>query len=115
MFRSTGLRDDYTNIFALVDAVNSTGPQPYTASVMGLVDVEEWMRIFAAEHIIVNFDAYGHDIGKNMYAYLPENGKWQLYMFDLDWAMLAGSPRSGNYAASTATLFKIGRASCPER
>jgi hypothetical protein len=105
MFRSTGLRDDYTNIFALVDAVNSTGPQPYTASVMGLVDVEEWMRIFATEHIIVNFDAYGHDIGKNMYAYLPENGKWQLYMFDLDWAMLAGNPRSGSYAASTATLF----------
>jgi hypothetical protein len=105
MFRSTGLRDDYTNIFALVDAVNSTGPQPYTASVMGLVDVEEWMRIFATEHIIVNFDAYGHDIGKNMYAYLPENGKWQLYMFDLDWAMLAGNPRSGSYAASTAALF----------
>jgi hypothetical protein len=105
MFRSTGLRDDYTNIFALVDAVNSAAPQPYTASVMGLVDVEEWMGIFATEHIIVNFDAYGHDIGKNMYAYLPENGKWQLYLFDLDWAMLAGSPRSGGYAASTATLF----------
>jgi hypothetical protein len=105
MFRSTGLRDDYTNIFALVDAVNSAAPQPYTDSVMGVVDVEEWMRIFAAEHIIVNFDAYGHDIGKNMYAYHPGNGKWQLYMFDLDWAMLAGSPRSSTYAASTATLF----------
>jgi hypothetical protein len=105
MFRSTGLRDDYTNIFALVDAVNSAAPQPYTDSVMGVVDVEEWMRIFATEHIIVNFDAYGHDIGKNMYAYLPGNGKWQLYMFDLDWAMLAGSPRSSSYAASTATLF----------
>src|ERR1035441_8000290 len=105
MFRSTGLRDDYTNIFALVDAVNSAAPQPYTASVTGLIDVEEWMRIFATEHIIVNFDAYGHDIGKNMYAYLPENSKWQLYLFDLDWAMLAGSPRPSNYAASTATLF----------
>jgi hypothetical protein len=105
MFRSTDMRDDYTNIYALVDAVNSASPQPYTASVMGLVDVEEWMRIFATEHIIVNFDAYGHDIGKNMYAYLPPSGKWQLYMFDLDWAMLAGNPRGSQYAASTATLF----------
>ena len=105
MFRSTDRRNDYTNIFALVDAVNSASPQPYTAAVSGLVDVEEWMRIFATEHIIVNFDAYGHDIGKNMYAYLPPNGKWQLYMFDLDWAMLAGNPRSSTYAASSATLF----------
>ena len=105
MFRSTGLRDNYTNIFALVDAVNSAAPQPYTASVMGLVDVEEWMRIFATEHIIVNFDAYGHEIGKNMYAYLPENGKWQLYMFDLDWAMLAAPLHNSTYAASSAPLF----------
>jgi hypothetical protein len=105
MFRSTGLRDDYTNIFALVDAVNSAAPQPYTASVMGLVDVEEWMRIFATEHIIVNFDAYGHEIGKNMYAYLPPQGKWQLYLFDLDWLMLAAQLHNSSYAASSAPLF----------
>jgi hypothetical protein len=105
MFRSTGLRDDYTNIFALADALNSAAPQPYTASVMGLVDVEEWMRIFATEHIIVNFDAYGHEIGKNMYVYLPPQGKWQLYMFDLDWLMLAAPLHNSGYAASSAPLF----------
>ena len=130
MFRSTGLRDDYTNIFALVDALNSAAPQPYTASVMGLVDVEEWMRIFATEHIIVNFDAYGHDIGKNMYAYLPEQGKWQLYMFDLDWAMLAGArarattrqaappsltPRTQRLRACTAILPSRGLIGAPCR
>ena len=105
MFRATGLRNDYTNIFTLADAVNSAAPQPYTASVMGLVDVEEWMRIFATEHIIVNFDAYGHEIGKNMYAYLPPQGKWQLYMFDLDWLMLAAQLHNSSYAASSAPLF----------
>jgi hypothetical protein len=66
MFRSTARRNNYTNIFSLVDALNSAAPKPYTAAVTDLVDVEEWMRIFAAEHITVNFDAYGHDIGKNM-------------------------------------------------
>jgi len=30
-----------------------------------------------------------------MYAYLPPGGKWQLYMFDLDWLMLARSFRTG--------------------
>jgi hypothetical protein len=97
--------NDYTNIFSLVDAVNSAAPEPYNSSTLGLVDVDEWMRIFATEHIIVNFDSYGHDIGKNMYAYQPTQGKWQLYMFDLDWLMLASAHNSGTYSPSAATLF----------
>ncbi len=105
MFRSTGLRDDYTNIFALVDAVNATAPEPYTSATLGLVDMEEWMGVFATEHIIENFDAYGHEIGKNMYAYLPPSGKWQLYLFDLDWAMLAAPIHSSSYTASAGPLF----------
>jgi hypothetical protein len=105
MFRSTGQRDNYTNIFALVDAVNSPQPEPYTSSTFGMADVEQWMRIFATEHIIVNFDAYGHQIGKNMYAYLPQAGKWQLYMFDLDWAMLPAQFNNSSYAPLVAPLF----------
>lgn len=97
--------NDYTNIFNLVDAVNAASPEPYTARTEALVDLEEWMGILATEHIIVNFDAYGHVIGKNMYAYKPRQGEWQLYMFDLDWLMLAAPGFSGNYVAATAPLF----------
>jgi Lamin Tail Domain/CotH kinase protein len=104
-FRSAERVNDYTDIFSLVDAVNAAAPEPYTSATLGSVDVEEWMRIFATEHIIVNFDAYGHQIGKNMYAFLPERGKWQLYMFDLDWLMLAAANANGSYAASAAPLF----------
>ena len=98
--------NDYTNIFNLVDALNAPAPEPYTSATESLVDIREWMGIFAMEHIIVNFDAYGHEIGKNMYAYKPVNGKWQLYMFDLDWLMLAAAGRGANYAASTAPLYR---------
>ena len=105
MFRGASRVNNYTNLYALVDALNSTAPEPYTSSTLGLVDVEEWMRIFATEHIIANFDAYGHEIGKNMYAYLPPQGKWQLYMFDLDWLMLAAQLHNSSYAASSAPLF----------
>ncbi|MGH7969450.1 MAG: lamin tail domain-containing protein, partial [Limisphaerales bacterium] len=105
MFRSTDRRDDYNNIFALVDAVNASAPEPYTSATLGLVDMEEWMGIFATEHIIENFDAYGHEIGKNMYAYLPPSGRWQLYLFDLDWAMLAAPRYSSQYTASNGPLF----------
>jgi hypothetical protein len=104
-YRSATRHNDYTNLFALVDALNSPAPEPYTSATFGVVDVEEWMRIFATEHIIVNFDAYGHQIGKNMYAYLPPNGKWQLYMFDLDWLMLPAQFANSSYAPLTAPLF----------
>ncbi len=104
-YRSTDRVNNYTNIFALVDAVNATAPEPYTAATLGLVDMEEWMGILATEHIIVNFDAYGHLIGKNMYAFLPDGGKWQLYMFDLDWLMLAAVNFNSSYGPSSAPLF----------
>src|ERR1051326_7079698 len=96
---------DLTNIFNLVDAANATRPQPYTPQLEALADVEEWMGVFAADHIIVNFDCWGHEIGKNMYGFKPDGGKWQFYLFDLDWLMLAAPLHNSTYAASTAPLF----------
>jgi len=103
MYRATDRVNDYDGIFAAVDALNAAAPEPYTATTLGLIDVDQWMRIFATEHIIVNFDSWGHEIGKNMYLYKPSRGKWQLYMFDLDWLMLV-SAQTGR-TPQTAALF----------
>jgi hypothetical protein len=97
--------NDYTHLFALVDAVNAPGPEPYTSRTEALVDIDEWMHFFALNHIINNFDSYGHDIGKNSYAYLPDHGKWQLLLFDIDWLMLVAPAGLGNYTATTGPLF----------
>jgi hypothetical protein len=102
MYRAADRVNDYTGIFAVADALNSPAPEPYTSATLGLIDVEQWMRVFATEHIIVNFDSWGHEIGKNMYAYKPLNGKWQLYMFDLDWLMLVSA---GSRPPNSANLF----------
>lgn len=107
--RSYDSAANYTNLFGLVDALNATSPEPYTSQTTALVDLEEFMGIFAFEHIINNFDSWGHVIGKNMYAYKPEAGRWQLYAFDLDWLMLvsaAWTGGSGNYTASGGPLFE---------
>ncbi|MBI5384085.1 MAG: lamin tail domain-containing protein [Verrucomicrobia bacterium] len=103
--RSFDTANNYTNVFALADALNATSPEPYTSATEGLADVERWMGIFAFEHIINNFDSWGHDIGKNMYAYKPRAGRWQLYAFDLDWLMLVSPRGPGAYTASTGPLF----------
>lgn len=83
-----GSPNDFRRLYTLVDAANSTDPEVYWRQLSALVDLEEWMRIFATENIVVNFDAWGYDIGKNMYAYKPPRGLWQLYMWDIDWVML---------------------------
>ncbi len=93
---------DYTNLFVLVDALNATSPEPYTSQTEALVDVPEFMGMFAFEHIINNFDSWGHDIGKNMYMYKPSEGPWQLYAFDLDWLMLVSA---GSYPPQSGSLF----------
>jgi hypothetical protein len=95
--------NDYTNLFALVDAVNAPSPEPYTSQTEALADIEEMMGIFAVEHIVNNFDSWGHEIGKNMYAYKPEHGKWLTFMFDIDWVMLASAAH--NSYSPTSPLF----------
>ena len=94
---------DFTSLFALVDALNAPSPEPYTSHTEGILDVEQTMGMFAFEHIINNFDSWGHNIGKNMYHYKPVNGKWQLYAFDLDWLMLVSELHG--YTATTGPLF----------
>ncbi len=103
--RSYDSADSFTNLFEWVDAMNAPDPEPYTSMISTTMDVEECMGMFAFEHIIVNFDSWGHNIGKNMYAYKPETDGWQLYAFDLDWLMLVAAGASGNYSPSTASLF----------
>ena len=97
--------NDYTNLFTIADVFNAPAPEPYTSQAEALADMEQMMGIFCVEHIINNFDSWGHDIGKNMYMFKPRSGKWQLYMFDLDWLMLVSPSGPGGYTASSGPLF----------
>jgi len=94
--------NNYENIFDLVEAANRLDTDTYTRAIEQLADVEQWMRVFALEHIIGNFDSYGHQIGKNMYAYKPPAGPWQMHMWDIDWLMNA----SVNRVTPTSPLFE---------
>lgn len=79
----------------LIEAVNTSDPDLYLSRVNSLIDMEQWMRTFAVEHIVGNWDSYGYGNGQNMYAYKPSNGKWQLMIWDLDIGNGTGeSPRT---------------------
>ena len=76
--------NDFAPLSRLVEAVNTSEPDLYLSRVQSLVDIKQWMRTFAVEHIVGNWDSYGYGNGQNMYAYKPTDGKWQLMIWDLD-------------------------------
>lgn len=92
---------DYSKLFELVDNVNAPG-RTYQASVESQIDVKQWMRTFAAEHIVGNWDSFGNNNGQNMFAYKPERGPWQLLIWDLDIVLGLG----GFSDSASSSLFK---------
>ncbi|HXJ74985.1 MAG TPA: CotH kinase family protein, partial [Candidatus Dormibacteraeota bacterium] len=94
-----GTANSFSNLFALADLVNTTNN--YTASIEAGLDIDQWMRMFAVEHIVANWDSYGYGNGQNMYAYKPVGGKWKMIPWDMDASL-------GNLSdPTTADLFKL--------
>ena len=86
---------DYTNLFALVDAVSpasnpTISPIQNVAQVEGLANIEQWMRIFACQHTVGNWDSYGFSRGKNDFMYKGLNGRYEQMTWDIDFTMGLG-------------------------
>jgi hypothetical protein len=73
------------------DAANATSPEPRTSATLALADMRNWMRVWAVEHTIGNWDSWGYRRGKNMFAYKPEQGPWKLLLWDFDLVLGKGS------------------------
>ncbi|MHB9005888.1 MAG: lamin tail domain-containing protein [Limisphaerales bacterium] len=86
--------NNYTNLFNVVTALNLTGAS-YVPRVENLVDVENWLGIFALQHIVGNWDAYGYNRGKNAYIYKPVNGRFGMVPWDIDFVLGSGSDGTG--------------------
>ena len=69
----------------MVDAASSYGKPGYVANMQNLADMENWMRVFAANHAAGNWDTYGAQNAQNLYGYVGANGtKFTLLMFDFN-------------------------------
>jgi hypothetical protein len=75
--------NDYTNVFRLTDAANlQANSSQFLAAMDSQVDTEQWMRTFAVEHAVGNWDSFGAGNAQNMYGYKPESDKWNLMIWD---------------------------------
>jgi hypothetical protein len=82
-----GANNDFRSVFDLLDAFNRKDDQGFTTQVMALVDIDQWMRTFAVERAVGNWDSFGYANDQNMYFYKPPHGRWQLCIWDMDMPM----------------------------
>ena len=83
--RTADSDNDFAPVYALVDAANSYGTPNYVANMENLADMENWMRVFAANHAAANRDSFGATTEQNLYGYIGTLGtKYSLLMFDFN-------------------------------
>jgi hypothetical protein len=75
-----------------VTAANSTAD--YANKMLNIADMEEWMRVFAYNRILGNWDAYTFSVGQNMYAYKQPGERWVLMPWDIDFVLGLGNGSS---------------------
>jgi regulation of enolase protein 1 (concanavalin A-like superfamily) len=83
--RTPDSASDFTSVFSLVDAANSYGTPNYVENMENIANMENWMRVFAANHAAGNWDSFGAQNGQNLYGYIGTQGtKYSLMMFDFN-------------------------------
>jgi hypothetical protein len=83
--RTPDSASDFTNVFSLIDAANSYSTPNYMANLENIADMENWMRVFAANHAAGNLDCFGAQYGQNLYGYIGTQGtKYSLMMWDFN-------------------------------
>lgn len=90
-----GSASNFTNLFALVDAVNFSGlGAPYRRQLEATLDLDNWLKTYAVEHAVGNSDSFAYGGGQNMYAYKPVGDTWKMTIWDIDFAFAALDPTS---------------------
>ena len=75
--------NDFTNVFSLITAANSYGTPNYVGNMENIANMENWMRVFAANHAAGNRDCFGCETAQNLYGYIGALGtKYTLLMWD---------------------------------
>lgn len=102
--------NDYDPLYSLVNALNDTTAF-FPTNVANYINVDEWMRVMAMERVVGNWDSYGYNRGKNMYAYKPTGDRWHLLVWDVDFTLGLGhgatQPPLNQGDANDPTIWRL--------
>jgi hypothetical protein len=100
-------QDDFSDIMAVGQAFSLSGAA-LDAATQQLIDVDEWMRLFALQALGAIGDAYGQGNSHNLKLYTdPEDGKMLALQWDWDFTFSNGTTSSifGNSNLSKVTAL----------
>ncbi|MBN2506876.1 MAG: lamin tail domain-containing protein [Verrucomicrobia bacterium] len=99
--RATDHPDQWAALTNLILAIHDTTHPHYVDRVREWVDIPNVLRPIVTHHICGDWDSYGYERGKNMYAYKPDVGPWRFLMWDIELALGADS------RAATDSIYNI--------
>ncbi len=100
---TAGSMNDFANVFSLIDAASTTTSPNYVANMENIADMENWMRVFAANHAAGNWDSFGARNAQNLYGYIGTLGtRYTLMMWDFN--IVFGNSGSWNAGENLFTV-----------
>ena len=73
---------NFTDLYTLITAAGAYTNTNYVSLMQGIANMENWLRLMAANHAAGNWDCFGIQNGQNVYAYVSPQVPWSLFMFD---------------------------------
>jgi hypothetical protein len=90
---------NFTNVYALATAGTASGQSIFPELMENVADMENWMRVSAANHAAGNWDCFGSTgSGQNAYGWISAEHRWTLFTIDLGICLgnsIANAPGSG--------------------
>jgi len=91
-----GSANQMDHLFTLVERINDTRNPDYIQRLEEVANMEQWMRVFAIQNIVCNWDSYGASNGQNMSTFKPANGRFEMIPWDIDLGFGKGSFGTSN-------------------
>lgn len=95
--------DDYNTLYRIVDAVNIADTNQYHERVSAVIDMDNWMGMFAVNHGIGNWDSFGYDLHHNLFIYVADTHRSRGFLYDLDYSFAASATADLFTASDTIT------------
>jgi len=105
--RSRREDDNWDHLFDFAVAMNTPSSSPgYEQTIESVIDPEHFARVLAIRRAVGDWDSYGYNRGKNNYFYYaPQEGKWYLLPWDIDFTLGSGHGASTNLFSVNAGQF----------
>jgi hypothetical protein len=99
--------NNYTNIFELADAANDRTTN-YVSRVLTLADIDQWMRVFAFNRVMGNWDSWSYSVGQNMFLFRQPGERWVLMPWDIDFVLgLGGGTSEGLWGGQDGVINRM--------